>query len=45
MWKTHLSIEIKGLKIHNHCGKGCGKLFLIVENRSPKATFPHFHKA
>jgi hypothetical protein len=45
MWKTHLSIEIKGLKIHNRCGKGCGKLFLIVENRSPKATFPHFHKA
>ena len=31
MWKSHFTVDVKGIVFHNRCGKDCGNLFSNVE--------------
>lgn len=39
MWKTHFTVDSKGIVFHNPCGNHCGKLSSPVEIMSSDKVF------
>lgn len=44
MWKSHFTVESKGIVLHRGCGNRCGNLYAPVEINTCCGVFLNFHR-